>query len=48
MHLFWVYICIWGKTWFLAFWAWLSSLKMMFSSSIHLLPYDKFSFFVAE
>jgi hypothetical protein len=32
-----------------AFWAWLTSLKMMFSSSIHLHPNDKISFFfVAE
>jgi hypothetical protein len=34
---------------FLAFWAWLTSLKMMFSSSIHLFANDKISFFfVAE
>jgi hypothetical protein len=33
----------------LAFWAWLTSLKMMFSSSIHLLVNDKiWFFFVAE
>jgi hypothetical protein len=30
---------------FLAFWAWLISLKMMFSSSIHLLANDKISLF---
>jgi hypothetical protein len=29
----------------LAFWAWLTSLKMMFSSSIHVLANDKISFF---
>jgi hypothetical protein len=35
--------------WFLAFWACLTSLKMMFSSSIHLLVIDKISFFfIAE
>jgi hypothetical protein len=35
--------------WFLAFWARLTLLKMMFSSSIHLLANDKISFYlVAE
>jgi hypothetical protein len=29
------------NTWLLAFWAWLTSLKMMFSSSIHLPANDK-------
>jgi hypothetical protein len=29
--------------WFLAFWAWLTSLKMIFSSYIHLLTNDKIS-----
>jgi hypothetical protein len=34
---------------FLASWAWLTSLKMIFSSSIHLPTNDKVSFFfVAE
>jgi hypothetical protein len=34
---------------FLAFWAWLTSLKMLFSNSIHLPADDKISFFfVAE
>jgi hypothetical protein len=37
-------IGIWGKTWFLAFWVWLTSLKMMSSSSIHLPVNDKISF----
>jgi hypothetical protein len=31
----------------LAFWVWVTSLKMMFSSSIHLPVNDKISFFVA-
>jgi hypothetical protein len=30
---------------FLSFWAWLTSLKMMLPSSIHLLANDKISFF---
>jgi hypothetical protein len=30
---------------FLVFWAWLTSLRIMFSSSIHLLADDKISFF---
>jgi hypothetical protein len=34
--------------WFLAFWAWLTSLKMMFSSSSHLLADDKISFFFVD
>jgi hypothetical protein len=34
---------------FLAFWAWLTLLKVMFSSSIHLLANDKIPlFFVAK
>jgi hypothetical protein len=33
------------KMWPLAFWAWLISLKMIFSSSIHILVNDKISFF---
>jgi hypothetical protein len=31
--------------WFLVFWGWLTSLRMMFYSSIHLFANDKISFF---
>jgi hypothetical protein len=44
--LFWVYNTHMRENmWFLAFWDWLTSLKMMLSSSIHLLANDKISFF---
>jgi hypothetical protein len=51
LHLFYVYNPHMRENmWLLAFWAWLTySLKMIFSSSIHLLTHDKASFFfVAE
>jgi hypothetical protein len=40
-HYWWIKI-----VWFLAFQAWLTSLKVMVSSSIHLLVNDKISFFL--
>jgi hypothetical protein len=36
------------KIWYSAFWAWITLLKMMFSSSIHLLANDKISFFFVD
>jgi hypothetical protein len=50
LHLFWVYNQhIRENRWILSFWAWLTLLKMMFSSSIHLKVNDETSFFfVAE
>jgi hypothetical protein len=38
---FWVYNPHMREIWLLAFWAWLTSLKTMFSSSIHLPENDK-------
>jgi hypothetical protein len=38
LHLFWVYnVHVRENMWFLVFWAWLTSLKRMSSSAIHLL-----------
>jgi hypothetical protein len=46
LHLFWVYNPHMRENMqFLAFWTWLTLLKMMFSSSIHWLANDKISFF---
>jgi hypothetical protein len=46
LHLLWVYnLHMRENMWFLAFWPWLTLLKMMFSSSIHLFASDKISFF---
>jgi hypothetical protein len=41
-------ICTWENMWVLTFWAWLTSLKMMFSWSVHLPVYDKISFFFVQ
>jgi hypothetical protein len=45
LHLFWVYNPHMRENMeFLAFWAWLTSLKMMFSSSIHFPQMTKFHY----